>query len=534
MKSFQGRWLSFNFNRMEKENKRITLIILDGWGYAMAWGGNAITEARTPHFDFVWRKYPNTLLSASGHAVGLPGHEMGNSEVGHITLGAGRVIHQDVSKINQAIKDKSFYRNKRIKKAVEETKKHRSKLQMIGLLSDGGVHSHINHLFALLKLAKDESAKPIYLHLFLDGRDTPPMSAHHFLNQLLAKITKLGLKKRVKIASISGRYYAMDRDNNWQRTQSVYQTMTAGRGQKAKNALKAVSHYYRKGVTDEFIPPTIIDQAGVIEEHDSVAFFNFRADRARQLTSFILDSKLPYKREIFLKNIFFVSMVPYQSYDLGLPDHPAFPPKEIDNSLAEILSNKGINQFHTAETEKYAHVTYFFNGAREKPFKGEDRVMIPSPKVKTYDLKPEMSAIKVCQQVLKAQKSQKYGFILVNFANPDMVGHTGNLKATIKAVEIVDKQLGKILEKRSRDEIVMITADHGNAEEMIDRKTGKPHTEHTNNPVPFILVTEEPRELVSKVSLAGIAPAILEELNLAAPKEMSRYNIYDKKEKVLT
>jgi len=516
----------------KEQTNRAMLIILDGWGYAPAWGGNAITEARTPNFDFLWRKYPHTLLEASGWAVGLPGHEMGNSEVGHMTIGSGRIIPQDVTRINQAIKDQSFYQNPRIKKAVEQTKKNRSKMQLIGLLSNGGVHSHINHFFAMLELIKRESVSPVYLHLILDGRDSPPRSALHFVNQILKRIKELGLKK-VKIASISGRYYAMDRDNNWQRTKSAYQVMVSGRGQRAKETLSAISRSYSSGITDQYIIPTVIDQAGVVEDGDAVIFLNFRSDRARQLTSFFLNPKLPIKREKFLKNIFFASMVPYQSYDLKLPDHPIFPPKKIKNPLAAVLSQNNLRQFHTAETEKYAHVTYFFNGIQEKPFSGEDRVLIPSPKVKTYDLKPEMSAQKVCDQVLKAQRSRKYSFILANFANTDMVGHTGSLKATIRAAETVDKELGRIIDARKRDELIMVTADHGNAEEMIDHKTGEPHTEHTNNPVPFIVVAEGIRELKMKTSIAGIAPAILEELRLPLPKEMGKYNIYDRKEKIL-
>jgi len=527
------------FKKPKKENqnkdnkiKRVTLVILDGWGSAPAWGGNAITEARTPNFDHAWRKNDHTTLIASGEPVGLPGHEMGNSEVGHLTIGSGRVIPQDVSKINQAIKDKSFFKNKRILKAIEEAKAKKTKLHLMGLLSDGGVHSHIDHLIALLELVKENQAEPCYLHLMLDGRDSPPMSAQHFLNQVLAKIKSLGLK-RTKIATISGRHYAMDRDNNWQRTQQAYQAMVSGRGQKAETALAGVGKFYRQGVSDQYIVPTVIDQKGVIENNDSLVFFNFRSDRARQLTSFFLDPNLEFKREKFLKDIFFVSMVPYQSYDLGLPDHPAFPPKEINNPLAEVLADNDLAQFHTAETEKYAHITFFFNGAREKAFKKEDRALVPSLKVETYDQAPEMSADKVCQEILKARKSGKYQFIVANFANPDMVGHTGNLKATIKAVEVVDEQLGKLLEKQPDDEVMMITADHGNAEEMIERRTGKPHTEHTNNPVPFIFVNKHDQELDDKVSLAGITPAILEELGLNKAVEMGKENIFDNKEKGL-
>jgi 2,3-bisphosphoglycerate-independent phosphoglycerate mutase len=514
---------------MDRSKKKVTLVILDGWGYSPAWGGNAITEAKTPNFDWIWRKYPHTTLKASGKDVGLPGHEMGNSEVGHLTIGTGRITPQDVSRINQAIEDGSFYKNKEILSAIEHVKKNKSKLQLVGLLSNGGIHSHINHLFALLKIIKDKKVNQTYLHLITDGRDSSPYSAHTFIEKLKNEIKKLGLSEKVKIATVSGRYYAMDRDNNWSRTQAAYQAMVSARGSKFDTADAAVSAAYRSGQSDQYLVPTVIRQDGVIEDNDGIIFFNFRADRARQLTSFFIKPDLKFKREKILKDIIFISMIPYQSYDLDLPVRPAFPTKEINLPLAEILANNDLKQFHVAETEKYAHVTYFFNGVVEDKFKGEQRVLVPSPKVDTYDLKPEMSAEKVCQQVLKAQKGNKYDFILVNFANPDMVGHTGNMNAVIEAVETVDQQLGKVIENRSRNETIMVTADHGNAEEMIDRRTGKEHTEHTNNPVPFILVNHQKGELQSGESLAGIANVILDELKLSIPKEMKEHNIYNRR-----
>jgi len=511
---------------MNKEERCVKLVILDGWGHSPAWGGNAISEARTPNFDWAWRKYPHTTLEASGKYVGLPGDEMGNSEVGHMTLGAGRIIPQDISKINRAIKNRSFFENQQILDAIKHQKEKNSKFQIIGLLSNGGIHSHINHFYALFEMLKNENVDNIYLHLITDGRDSPPTSAQTFVSKLINKIEDLDINDRVKIASISGRYYGMDRDNNLERTNLAYQAMVSGRGKKNKTALKAISKSYRGGVTDQYIRPTVINQKGVVEDEDSIVFLNFRSDRARQLTSFFIDPDLKYNREKFLKELFFVSMVPYQTYDQYLPYRSAFPTKKIKKPLVKLIDEAGMRQFHIAETEKYAHITYFFNGMVEKPYKNEDRVLIPSPKVDTYDQKPEMNAKKVCDGLLKAEKSGKYRFTLVNFANPDMVGHTGNMKAVIKAVETVDKQLGRILENIGQNETILITADHGNAEEMIDRKTGQPHTEHTNNQVPFILFNHSIQDLKSGGSIAGVANIIINELGLGIPKEIEDKNFF--------
>jgi 2,3-bisphosphoglycerate-independent phosphoglycerate mutase len=514
-------------NKMSKKDiGSVKLIILDGWGHAPPWGGNAVSQARTPNFNWAWRKYPHTLLEASGESVGLPGHEMGNSEVGHMTLGAGRIIPQDISKINVAIEDGSFFENKQIEEAIDQQKKNNSKLQIIGLLSSGGIHSHIDHLFALLKIIKKKKVENVYLHLITDGRDSPPRSAQTYISKLIHKIEKMGLADSVKIASISGRFYAMDRDNNLKRTNLAYQSMVSSRGRKNDSPLAAVSKSYRDGVTDQYIIPTVIDQSGVIEDKDSVIFLNFRSDRARQLTSFFIDPNLKFKREKVFKDLHFVSMVPYQTYDQHLPYQSAFPTKEIDNPLAKIVADNNFKQLHVAETEKYAHVTYFFNGMVEDPFVNEDRVLIPSPKVETYDQQPEMNAEKVCDEILKAQKSKKYQFVLANFANPDMVGHTGNLAAVIKAVEEVDQQLGRIFENIQKDETIIVTADHGNAEEMIDSKTGGKNTEHTNNPVPFILINHHKENLEPNRSIAGIANLILDQLEIEVPSEMKKESLF--------
>jgi 2,3-bisphosphoglycerate-independent phosphoglycerate mutase len=511
---------------MSKETKQVRLIILDGWGYSPAWGGNAVSEAKTPNFDWAWRKYPHTTLEASGKYVGLPGHEMGNSEVGHLTLGAGKIIPQDISRINRAIKNGNFFNNKEILAVIEHKQKNNSKLQIISLLSNGGIHSHIDHLFAFLELIKKEKVNNVYLHLITDGRDSPPRSAQTFISKLNCKIEKLNLKNSIKVASVSGRYYAMDRDNNLDRINKAYQAMVSGRGKKAKTSLGAVSDSYQAGVTDQYINPTVINQEGVIEDGDGVIFLNFRSDRARQLTGFFIDSKLNYRREKELDDIYFVSLVPYKTYDHEIPYRSAFPTKKVKNPAAVVISENNLNQFHVAETEKYAHVTYFFNGMIEKPLKNEERVLVPSPKVETYNQKPEMSAKEVCNQILKASKKNKYQFILANFANPDMVGHTGDLKAVIQAVETVDQQLARIFKELRDNQVTIITADHGNAEEMIDRKTGQPHTEHTNNPVPFILINHAKEKFKSGSSIAGIANIILDELNLKIPHDMSKYTIY--------
>jgi len=507
--------------------KSVILIILDGWGYAPAWGGNAITQSKTPNFDNLWKNYPHTTLQASGSYVGLPGHEMGNSEVGHLNLGAGRIVSQDIKRINKSIKDESFFKNKVFLRAIQEAKKNNKKLHLLGLVSDGGVHSHIKHLFALLELAKKEEFKNIYIHFITDGRDSDPLSGITHLTHLVSKIKESGVGK---IATLSGRYYAMDRDSKFDRTNLFYEAIVMGRGVRADDPQHAISQSYKDGISDEFIKPIILDKNGLIEGGDSVVCFNFRSDRSRQITTFLADKNFKkFHRRKILDNLFFVTMVPYYDYDLGLDIHPAFSPEIVKMSLAETVSIDNQKQFHVAETEKYAHVTFFFNGAREKAFPGEERVLVPSPKVPTYDLKPEMSAKAVAQETIKAVKSRKFGFILVNFANPDMVGHTGVFEAAVKAVETIDKHLGSLIEEVKRQKMnAIITADHGNAETMIDINSGEPNTEHTTNPVPFILFNHDNLKILPGAALSNVAPTILELMEIKKPIEMNSESLIAK------
>lgn len=507
--------------------KKVILIILDGWGYAPAWGGNAVTESKTANFDKLWKGYPHTTIQASGAYVGLPGHEMGNSEVGHLNLGAGRVVRQDIKRINSAILDGSFFNNKIFLRAMREANKNNKKLHLVGLVSDGGVHSHLKHLFALLKIAEAEKVKDVYLHIITDGRDSDPLSGITHLTHLINEIKKIGVGK---IATIVGRYYAMDRDSKFERTNIAYEAMVRGVGEKSENPQHALSSSYKNGVSDEFIKPIVLNKNGLIEDGDSVICFNFRSDRARQITSFLVDKNFnKFRRRKVITDLFFVTMIPYYDYDLGLPIHTAFTPKIVEMPLAQIISEKNIKQFHIAETEKYAHVTYFFNGAREKPFEGEDRVLIPSPKVPTYDLKPEMNADKVTEETIKAIKKDKYGFLLVNFANPDMVGHTGVFEQAVKAVEKVDECLGKLMaEIQTRKMNAIITADHGNVETMIDINTGEPHTEHTTNPVPFVLCNNDNLKISPEAALSNVAPTILELMGLKKPIQMNKESLIAK------
>ena len=511
--------------------KPLILCILDGWGYASPWGGNAVSEANTPNFDRLWRDFPHTLLLSSGEAVGLPGHEMGNSEVGHLNLGAGRVVRQDILRINSSIEDRSFFQNPVLKAAVSHAEKFGSKIHLLGLLSDGGVHSHIDHLFALLDFFKNQNVRaPVFIHAITDGRDTDPMSGLQFFDKLLRKLKETGLGN---VATIAGRYYAMDRDHRFERTSLAYENMVNGSDSAVSSPLKAMSAYYAKGITDEFIPPTLINHDGLISDNDAIVFFNFRADRARQITTFLVDSQFrQYRRSKILKGIFFVSMIPYYERDMGvnLPIHSAFAPELLPNTLSEIFSENKLRQFHTAETEKYAHVTYFFNGAREEAFPGEDRALVHSPKVATYNLMPEMSADGVLMETLKAIDRGIYSFILTNFANADMVGHTGDLKATILACEKVDECLGKvILETEKLGGVLLVTADHGNAEEMINLETGTPQTEHTTNPVPFILVDKKfSLRPTPGASLSYVAPTICDIIKLKKPQEMTGSGLISK------
>jgi len=512
-----------------KRVKPFVLIILDGWGISPPWGGNAIAMGQTPNMDRYWAKYPHCELQASGTAVGLPGHEMGNSEVGHLNLGTGRVIRQDVSRISETITDKSFFENQTLNEAVKQVKNNSSSLHLAGLVSNGGVHSHIDHLMALLEFAKIQNLKSVFVHVFCDGRDTPPESALSFISKLEEKMTEL---KTGKIATISGRYFAMDRDKRWDRTEKAYRAIADGEGQTAANALSCISHSYAEGKNDEFIVPTVIaserQPMATVNDNDAIIFFNFRADRMRQLLYAFYDKNFnEFKINRRPKNLYITTMVPYD-YEIKDSVKIIFPiPEKIENCLSEVLANNGLKQLHVAETEKYAHVTYFFNGGREEPFAGEDRILVPSAKVATYDLQPEMSANQIKDKIISNLK--RYDFIVVNFANPDMVGHTGNMKAAIQAVETVDKCLGEIVEKIQQSRgLAIICADHGNAEQMLNPTTSEPDTEHTSNLVPFIIIDGGLKfKNLHQGKLANVAPTILDIMGIAKPSEMKESSLFD-------
>lgn len=504
----------------------VILLILDGWGIAPAWGGNAISQARTPNFDQLWRQCPHAELKASGNEVGLPGHEAGNSEVGHLNIGAGRIVYQDISRISQSIKDGSFYNNPVILQAMDQVKKNQSSLHLVGLVSDGGVHSHTSHLFALLDFAKKESIKKVYIHVITDGRDSDPQSALIYVSRLNEEIAKVGLGE---IATVCGRFYAMDRDHHWERTQLAYQAMAEGKGLPAESALSAISSSYTNGVTDEFIKPAVITKnnqiIAKISDNDSVIFFNFRADRTRQLAKAFTDSDFKYFPRKKILNLYFVGFIPYEAEEDGKVKS-AFNEQDIKNTLAEVINNQNLAQFHIAETEKYAHVTYFFNGGREQQFSKEDRMLIPSPRIATYDKAPAMSAPTITQKLIEKINSDKYTFVVANFANADMVGHSGDFKATVTACEIVDQCIGKIVEVvKKTNKILIVTADHGNADEILNAKTGQINTEHSKNDVPFILFDQSSDnhqyKIRSQGKLADIAPTILQILNISKPAEMT-------------
>ncbi|SJZ43256.1 2,3-bisphosphoglycerate-independent phosphoglycerate mutase [Garciella nitratireducens] len=501
------------------------LIILDGLGYSTKQKGNAVKEAKTENLKKLWEKYPHTFLQASGLAVGLPEGQMGNSEVGHLNLGAGRIVYQELTRITKSIQDGSFFENPAFLKAIENVKKNNSALHLLGLVSDGGVHSHNTHLYALLELAKKEGIHNVYIHCFLDGRDTPPKSAEGYLSQLEKEIKKIGVGK---IATIAGRYYAMDRDKRWERTQLAYEAMVLAKGEYASSSEQAIQQAYHDNTTDEFVLPTIIqNQQGpiaTIKEKDSVIFFNFRPDRARQITRALVDKDFEgFQRE---KGYFPLTFVTMTQYDKTIENVDiAYLPQKIDNTLGEYISQEGMQQLRIAETEKYAHVTYFFNGGVEKQLKGEDRVLVPSPKVATYDLQPEMSAYQVTDKVLKAVDSEKYDFMVLNYANADMVGHTGVFEAAVKAIETVDDCVGKVVEAILRNGgKIIVTADHGNAEQMLDYHTKKPHTAHTSNLVPCIVAGAGDLNL-KEGKLADIAPTLLDLMNLEKPEEMTGESI---------
>lgn len=506
---------------MEEDMKKpVMLMILDGYGLSEHVEGNAVKAAVKPNMDKLLAEYPNAVLDASGMSVGLPEGQMGNSEVGHLNIGAGRIVYQSLTRITKSIADGDFFENKALNKAVDNALQNNSSLHLLGLLSPGGVHSHTEHIKGLLKLCKMRGLDRVYLHAFLDGRDVPPSSAKGYIEEIEGYMKEIGVGT---IATISGRYYAMDRDNRWERVKLAYDALVDGKGEKAQSALRALEDSYSKGVTDEFVLPTVIS-AGVEPAHsiksgDSVIFFNFRPDRARELTRALNDKSFSgFERESL--DLTFVTMTEYDS-TLENVD-VAFGPDNYSNTLGEYLSSLGKTQLRIAETEKYAHVTFFFNGGVEAPNRNEERVLIPSPKVATYDMKPEMSAYEVCEELLRRIDSDKYDFIVVNFANPDMVGHTGVFEAAKKAVEVVDECLGKIVDKMlEKDGTVCITADHGNAEMMTDVETGKTMTAHTTDPVPFIYVSRNPKPLRDKGILADIAPTLLQAMGIAVPGEMT-------------
>ena len=489
-----------------------TLIIMDGFGIAPPAGDNAVTLAKTPVLDKLLEEYAHTTLSASGLDVGLPAGQMGNSEVGHTNIGGGRVVFQDLPRISRAIEDGSFFKNDAYNAAMDSCLKNGSSLHLYGLLSDGGVHSHIEHLFALLQMAKDKRLERVYIHCFLDGRDVSPTSGKGFVQELQDKCAVLGVGK---IATVMGRYYAMDRDKRWERVQMAYDAMVYGEGHHNSDPVAAVAESYANNITDEFVEPVVVDGDGTINDNDSIIFFNFRPDRAREITRAIVDPDFDgFRREFFP-----TTYVCNTEYDATMPNVlVAWPRIAVKNGLGEYLSSMGMTQLRIAETEKYAHVTFFFNGGVEMQYPGEDRVLVASPKVATYDLQPEMSAFEVCDKCVERIESGAYDVIILNFANCDMVGHTGVLEAAVKAVETVDTCVGRVVDATLKmGGIAMVTADHGNAEDM-KQPDGSPMTAHTTNLVPFILCGAGTELRTGR--LADIAPTILDVMGLACPEEM--------------
>ncbi|WP_343209843.1 2,3-bisphosphoglycerate-independent phosphoglycerate mutase [Anaerolentibacter hominis] len=505
-------------------SKRPTvLMILDGYGLNEKMEANAVKEAKTPVMDKLMAEYPFVKGNASGMAVGLPEGQMGNSEVGHLNMGAGRIVYQELTRITKSIQDGDFFENEAFLAAIDNCKKNNSDLHLYGLLSDGGVHSHNTHLYALLELAKKSGLTNVYVHCFMDGRDTPPASGKGYVEELVAKMKEIGVGK---VASVMGRYYVMDRDNRWDRVEKAYRAMVAGEGNTAEDPVQAMQNSYDEGNNDEFVVPTVVLEDGkpvaTIKENDSVIFFNFRPDRAREITrAFCCDDFDGFARP---NGRFPLTYVCFTDYDVTIGNKlVAFHKVEITNTFGEFLAANGKTQLRTAETEKYAHVTFFFNGGVEVPNKGEDRLLVNSPKVPTYDMQPEMSAYEVADGLVNAIKSGKYDVIIVNFANPDMVGHTGVEDAAIKAIEAVDTCVGKAYDALMEvDGQMFICADHGNAEQLVDYVSGEPFTAHTTNPVPFILVNYDKEYILREGGcLADIAPTLIEMMDMKQPSEMT-------------
>lgn len=504
--------------------KRVLLCIMDGWGISTGSEKYDATKLAHPvNVPKLEKEEKFIKIKADGENVGLPEGQMGNSEVGHLNLGAGRIVYQDLSKINNAIKDGSFFTNERFLNAIEHAKKNDSALHIYGLVSTGGVHSSLDHLLALIKMAADAGLTKVYVHAFLDGRDTPPSSACEYLQVVEDELKKFNLPP---VATVIGRYYIMDRDNRWDRVEKGYNALLLGEGEHAASAIEGVKASYAKGETDEFVLPTVIGSQEQVNEsrihdNDSIIFFNYRPDRAREITKAMNFADFDgFERKKVLKNILYTTMT---SYEATFTFPVAFPKERLVNILGDVLEANGINQFRTAETEKYAHVTFFFNGGIDEPQPHETRVLVASPKVATYDLQPEMSAPEVCENVLKAIDNPEYQFILVNFANPDMVGHTGVIEAATKACKVVDECVGKIAEACKKNDIVMLlTADHGNSETMVDESTGKPQTAHTTNEVPFVVINApQGTELRETGALCDVAPTVLQLFGIEQPKEMT-------------
>ncbi|XWN52276.1 2,3-bisphosphoglycerate-independent phosphoglycerate mutase [Anoxybacillus flavithermus] len=508
--------------------KPVALIILDGFALREETFGNAVAQAKKPNFDRYWNEYPHATLTACGEAVGLPEGQMGNSEVGHLNIGAGRIVYQSLTRVNIAIREGEFERNETFLAAMDHVKKHGTNLHIFGLLSDGGVHSHINHLFALLKLAAKEGVKHVYIHGFLDGRDVGPQTAKTYIQQLNEQIAQIGVGE---IATLSGRYYSMDRDKRWERVEKAYRAMVYGEGPAYRDALACVDDSYANGIYDEFVLPSVIVRedgtpVATIQDNDAVIFYNFRPDRAIQISNtFTNDDFRSFDRgPKHPKNLFFVCLTHFSETVKG---YVAFKPTNLDNTLGEVLSQNGLKQLRIAETEKYPHVTFFMSGGREEKFPGEERILIDSPKVATYDLKPEMSAYEVTEALLKEIEADKFDAIILNYANPDMVGHSGKLEPTIRAVEAVDECLGKVVDAIiAKGGIAIITADHGNADEVVN-PDGSPNTAHTTNPVP-VIVTKKGITLRQDGILGDLAPTMLDLLGLQQPKEMTGKTLIQK------